>query len=121
MQTVIDNYIITCPLEVQEILNKFRETIQKAAPNAQEKLSYGMPTFYINENLVHFAACKSHVGFYPTPSAIEAFKTELSMYKCSKGAIQFPYNQDIPYDLVAQIVAFRVIESGLKNKAWDGI
>ena len=116
MQTVIDNYIITFPLEVQKILNEFRESIKIAAPNAQEKISYGMPTFYLNGNLVHFAACKNHVGFYPTPSAIEAFKTELSMYKSSKGAVQFPYNQTMPFDLISQIVTFRVQEIESKKK-----
>lgn len=107
----IDEYILQFPLEVQEILIKIRETIGLTATLAEEKISYQMPTFYLYGNLVHFAAYKNHIGFYPTPSAIEAFKNELSGYKWSKGAIQFPIKQPIPYDLIKRIVEFRVKEN----------
>jgi uncharacterized protein YdhG (YjbR/CyaY superfamily) len=107
----IDEYIANFPEEVQGKLKKLRETIQKAAPDAVEKISYQMPTFALHGNLVHFAAYKKHIGFYPTPSGIEKFKQELSGYKSSKGAVQFPLDQPIPYDLVRQIVTFRVREN----------
>ncbi|NCA22917.1 MAG: hypothetical protein EBS86_17550 [Crocinitomicaceae bacterium] len=104
----IDAYIASQTLEWQEILQKVRRIIQEAAPNATEAMKYGMPTFVYKKNLVHFAACKSHLGFYPTPSGIEHFSEELAAYKTTKGAIQFPLNQEIPYDLIAKITAFRV-------------
>lgn len=112
----ITDYIRTYPPEIQEILDKTREIIQKAAPESSEKMSYQMPTFYLNGNLVHFAAAKKHLGFYPTPSAISAFSEELSSYKTSKGAAQFPYNQPIPYDLIARMVQFRVKENEINAK-----
>jgi uncharacterized protein YdhG (YjbR/CyaY superfamily) len=104
----IDAYIAAQTPEWQEILQKVRHIIQEAAPNATEAMKYGMPTFVYKKNLVHFAACKSHLGFYPTPSGIEHFPEELAAYKTTKGAIQFPLNQEIPYDLIAKITAFRV-------------
>lgn len=104
----IDEYISQFPNEVQIILQKLRNEIKQAAPEAVEKISYQMPTFYLNGNLVHFAAFKKHIGFYPTPSGIEAFKKELTQYKWSKGAVQFPIDKPIPYDLVRKIVLFRV-------------
>ncbi|WP_209533114.1 DUF1801 domain-containing protein [Vagococcus allomyrinae] len=107
----ITDYIHSYPTEIQDILMKTRATIQAAAPDSYEKMSYQMPTYYLNGNLVHFAAAKKHLGFYPTPSAISKFATELSAYKTSKGAVQFPYNQDIPYELIAKMVAFRVKEN----------
>jgi uncharacterized protein YdhG (YjbR/CyaY superfamily) len=106
----IDEYIETFPKKVQEILEKLRQTIRKSAPNAEETISYQMPTFKLKRNLVHFAAYKNHIGFYPTPSAIEAFKNELSSYETSKGAIKFPMNKPVPFDLVRKIVEFRVSE-----------
>ena len=88
-----------------------RQTIRRAAPEAEEAIAYQMPTFRLNgKNLVHFAAFKNHIGFYPTPSGIEAFKKELSSYKGAKGSVQFPLNKPIPYDLVKKIVMFRVKE-----------
>ena len=113
----IDEYIADFPPDVQDILQKIRATIRKAAPEAQEKISYQMPTFTLYGNLVHFAAFKNHIGFYPIPSGIEAFKEDLSPYKQGKGSVQFPLDQPIPYDLIARITAFRVRENLEKAKA----
>jgi uncharacterized protein YdhG (YjbR/CyaY superfamily) len=107
----IDEYIAAFPLEIQSILSNIREIVRKLAPEATEKISYQMPTFYLNGNLVHFAAFKKHIGFYPTPSGIEAFQEELSKYKGAKGSVQFPLNQPIPYDLIRKIVIYRLEES----------
>ena len=96
-------------------LTQMRRTLRKAAPQAMEKISYGVPTFALDGNLVHFAAFKNHIGFYPTPSAITAFRRELSSYKCSKGAVQFPLDQPLPLTLVSRMVKFRVNEK-LKNR-----
>ncbi|TFG12600.1 MAG: hypothetical protein EU535_06050 [Promethearchaeota archaeon] len=104
----IDEYIGTFPEKVQEILEKLRQTISKSAPNADETINYQIPTFKLNGNLVHFAAYKNHIGFYPTPSGIEAFKNELSSYEISKGSVKFPINKPIPFDLVTKIVEYRV-------------
>ncbi len=114
MQTysTIPEYISTFPTSTQKILKKIRTTIKKAAPKAIEKISYGMPTYYLNENLVHFTAYQNHIGFYPTPSAMTKFKKKLSKYKTSKGAVQFPIDDKlIPYDLITKIVLFRVKSS----------
>lgn len=111
----IDEYVKTFPEDVQGILEKMRQTIRKAAPDAVEAISYPMPTFKLNgKNLVHFAAFKNHVGFYPIPSGIEAFKKELSPYKQGKGSVQFPIDKPIPYDLVKKIVIFRAKESRIQ-------
>jgi uncharacterized protein YdhG (YjbR/CyaY superfamily) len=107
----INEYIAEFPEDVQKKLQEMRATIKAAAPAAQEKISYQMPTFYLNGNLVHFAAYSSHIGFYPAPSGIEAFKHELAGYKNSKGAVQFPINEPLPLDLVTKIVKFRVEEN----------
>jgi uncharacterized protein YdhG (YjbR/CyaY superfamily) len=107
----IDEYILGFPEKVQEILQKIRLTIKKAAPEAEEVISYQMPTFRLNGNLVHFAAFKDHIGFYPIPSGIEAFKEELAPYKGGKGSVQFPVNGKIPYSLITKIVKFRVMET----------
>ena len=107
----IDEYIKTFPKDVQSILEKMRQTIRKAAPEAVEAISYQMPTLKLNgKNLVHFAAFKNHIGFYPIPLGIEAFRRELSPYKQGKGSVQFPVDKPIPYDLVEKIVQFRVKE-----------
>jgi len=107
----MDEYIGDFPEEVQIILEKMRQTIREAAPEAVEAISYQMPTFKLNgRNLVHFAAFKNHIGFYPTPSGIEAFKKELSLYKQGKGSVQFPMDKPIPYDLVKKIVKYRLKE-----------
>lgn len=115
--TNIDEYIATFPAEIQKILQEIRAVIRETAPQATEKISYQMPTFYLNGNLVHFAAYKSHIGFYPVPSGIEAFKTELSAFKGAKGSVQFPLNQPMPLDLIRRIVLFRVQENLAKGKA----
>ena len=112
----IDKYIKDSPKNVQTILKKIRTTIRKTAPKAEETISYGIPTFKLNGNLVHFAGYKSHIGFYPTPSGIEKFKKELSAYKGAKGSVQFPLDQPIPYELIARITRFRVKENLEKAK-----
>lgn len=112
----IDEYIENFSTEIQEILQKIRKIIQEAAPEANEAISYQMPTFKLNGNLVHFAVCKNHIGFYPTPSGIANFADELSKYKTSKGAVQFPLNLPIPFELIDKIVRFRVIENINKGK-----
>jgi uncharacterized protein YdhG (YjbR/CyaY superfamily) len=107
----IDEYIAGFPDDIQEILQEIRLTIRQAAPEAKEAIKYRMPTFVLNGNLVHFAAFKNHIGFYPTPTGIGAFQDELSLYKGGKGSVQFPLDQPIPYDLIRRIVEFRVRES----------
>lgn len=109
--TSIDEYILQFPEKVQTILEELREVIKQAAPDATEIISYQMPTFYLHGNLVHFAAYKNHIGFYPAPSGIEAFKNELSMYKGAKGSVQFPINEPLPFDLISEIVKYRVAEN----------
>jgi len=113
----IDDYIAGFPPEVQEFLEQIRTTIKEAAPAAEEAIKYRMPTFVLNENLVHFAAYKNHVGFYPTPSGIEKFKDELLSYKNAKGSVQFPIDKPIPLKLIRKIVAFRVKEIQAKALA----
>lgn len=112
--TSIDEYIAGFPRDIQKILEEIRATIKAAAPAATEKISYQMPTFFLKGNLVHFAAFKKHIGFYPTPSGIDKFKKELSRYEGAKGSVQFPLDEPIPYDLIRKIVEFRVTEN-LKN------
>ncbi len=110
----IDQYIAAFPGEVQRLLQQMRETIRKAAPSAEETISYAIPTFKLNGNLVHFAAFKNHIGFYPGPSGIEAFKKELSAYEGAKGSVQFPLDEPLPLALVTKVVKFRVKENGQK-------
>jgi uncharacterized protein YdhG (YjbR/CyaY superfamily) len=107
----IDEYIAAFPEDIQAILQELRSTIKAAAPDAQEKISYQMPTFDLKGNLVHFAGYKNHIGFYPAPSGIEAFQQELAGYKSSKGAVQFPIGEPLPLELVSRIVRFRVAEN----------
>lgn len=105
----VDEYIAMFPRDVQDLLNEVRKAIQESAPNAQETISYGIPTFKLNGNLVHFGAFKNHIGFYPGgPSAIEVFKEELSPFKQGKGSVQFPLDKPIPLRLLKKIVRFRV-------------
>ena len=112
-------YISTFPKGTQKILKELRATIKAAAPKAEEKISYQMPAFALNGNLVWFAAYENHIGFYPTPSGIQAFKKELSIYKSAKGSVQFPIDKPLPLKLVGKIVKFRVAEnikkSGMKS------
>ena len=113
----IDEYIAGFPEEVQVILQKIRSTIHQVAPDATEKISYQMPTFWLHGNLVHFAAYKNHIGFYPTPSGIKHFKEEIAAYKWAKGSVQFPLNKPIPHELITRIVSFRVQENLEKAQA----
>ena len=113
----IDEYIETFPKNVQTILQKLRLTVRKAARGSVETISYGMPTFKLNgKGLVYFAGFKNHIGFYPVPSGIEAFKKDLSSYKQGKGSVQFPLDEPIPYDLVRRIVIFRAKENREKKR-----
>lgn len=107
----IDEYIAGFPPDVQAILQQIRSTIREAAPDAQETIKYAMLTFTLHGNLVHFAAFAKHIGFYPVPTGIEAFKDELAPYKQGKGSVQFPLDTPIPYDLIRRIVAFRAQEN----------
>ncbi|WP_405110257.1 DUF1801 domain-containing protein [Paenibacillus sp. FSL K6-1217] len=107
----VDQYIADFVPEIQEILQSLRKVIAEAAPEAVEKISYQMPTFHLHKNLVHFAAFKNHIGFYPAPQGIEAFKEELARYKGAKGSVQFPIHEPLPYDLITRIVKFRVEEN----------
>lgn len=107
----IDEYITTFPENVQKILKKLREVIKTAAPEAEEKISYQMPTFTLKGNLVYFAAFKNHIGLYPTPSGTKAFEKELSIYKSGKGSVRFPINEPLPLELISKIVKFRVKEN----------
>jgi uncharacterized protein YdhG (YjbR/CyaY superfamily) len=107
----MDKYIGGFANDIQAILEKVRITIRKAAPGAEEKIGYGIPTFTLNGNLVHFAAFKKHIGFYPTASGIAKFKQELSVYKGAKGSVQFPIDKPIPFGLISKIVKFRVQEN----------
>jgi len=107
----VDEYIAGFPADVQEKLQQIRMTIRQAAPDAEERISYQMPTFYLKGNLVHFAAFKKHIGFYPTPTGTEKFQKELAAYKVAKGTARFPLDKPIPFDLIADIVKFRVTEN----------
>ena len=107
----IDQYIAQYPEDVQKILQKVRLTIRKAAPAAEETIKYGIPTFVLKGNLVHFGAYQKHIGFYPAPSGIETFKDEISPYKGAKGSLRFPLDKPIPYGLIRKIVLFRVKEN----------
>ena len=110
----IDEYIAQCPTELQGKLQELRATIRAAAPQARERISYRMPAFAVNGDLVFFAVFKNHIGFYPTGSGVEAFKQELSAYKGSKGSVHFPLDQPIPLDLVTRIVKYRLSEDAKK-------
>ena len=113
----IDEYIAVFPADVQVRLADMRTTIRDAAPEAEEAISYQMPTFRLQGNLVHFAGYKGHIGFYPAPSGIQAFKEELAVYKGAKGSVQFPLDQPLPLDLVRRITQFRVAENLAKAEA----
>ncbi len=112
----IESYIKLHSKDVQRLLKTMRVTIKKAAPKATQKISYGIPTFYLHRNLVHFAAFKKHVGFYPGSSGVKAFKKELSTFKTAKGSIQFPLDKPLPTGLITKIVRFRVKETLKKMK-----
>ena len=116
--TVIDTYIADFPKSTQEVLLQLRQVIRAAAPDAVEAIKYRIPTFVLNGNLVHFAAFNRHIGFYPTPSAMLHFQKELAPYPSAKGSVQFLLNQPMPWDLIRDMVLFRVAEvQGKKNAA----
>lgn len=112
----IDSYIADYPASTQKLLMQLRTTIKKLVPKAEEKIVYGIPTFYLNGNLLHFGGTKNHIGFYPTPSAIIAFKNELKDYVTSKGTVQFPLDKPLPLKLITQMVKFRIMEAAEKAK-----
>ena len=112
----MDAYISQFPQDVKAILTNIRTLISEEVPEAQEKISYGMPTFYLKGNLIHFAAFKKHIGLYPTPTGISNFQEELSKYKQGKGSVQFPLDQPMPYDLIRRIVRYRVDEVTSRSK-----
>ena len=108
----IDEYIAGFPKDIQALLEQIRTTISKAAPKAEEAIKYAIPTFVLNgKNLVHFAAFKNHIGFYPTPTGIESFKKELSKYKQGKGSVQFPLDEPMPLALITKIVKFNMLRN----------
>jgi uncharacterized protein YdhG (YjbR/CyaY superfamily) len=112
-----DEYIVAFPAETQKRLEQIRATIRKVAPQAEEVISYGMPSFRLNGRLLYFAAFRNHIGFYPMASGVEEFKLSLSGYKWAKGSIQFPLSKPLPLDLISDIVKFRVHENLAKAKA----
>jgi uncharacterized protein YdhG (YjbR/CyaY superfamily) len=114
--TTIDEYIATFPTDVQAKLQDMRVTIKAAAPDATEKISYQLPTFALNGNLVHFGAFKAHIGFYPAPTGLAEFAEALAPYKTTKGAVQFPFDQPLPHDLITRIVHYRVTENLAKAR-----
>ena len=118
MQTIqtMDEYIAQFSPDLQSICQKIRAVIHEAAPKAIEKISYGIPTFYQDENLIHFGVAKNHIGLYPASECIVAFADRLSTYITSKGAIQLPLNQPIPYDLITEITRYRVAAVQQKGK-----
>ncbi len=111
MPTPITDYILQFPPDVQQKLNALREAILEIVPDATEKIAYGIPTFYVKGNLVHFAAYQHHIGFYPGSSGIDAFREELVSYKLSRGTVQFPLDQPLPMELIQRIVKFRLAEN----------
>jgi uncharacterized protein YdhG (YjbR/CyaY superfamily) len=114
----IDDYIAGFPSAIQEILQQVRATIRAAAPGAQEKISYQMPAFTLHDKtLVYFAGHSEHIGFYPEPDGIEAFKQELARYKGGKGSVQFPLGEPMPYDLITRIVEYKVKTVTTKTQA----
>jgi uncharacterized protein YdhG (YjbR/CyaY superfamily) len=104
----IDSYIAEFPTKVQRSLKKLRKLIKQIVPTATEDIKYGMPTFVLQGNLVHFAAYQHHIGFYPTPDVITHFENQLSSYQTSKGAIQFPINEPLPFELIEKMVNYRL-------------
>lgn len=114
--TTHDEYFAQFPEEIREILNKIRAIIREVAPEAKEKIGYQMPGFALNGDLAYFAVHKNHIGFYPMPEGIAAFKDELSGYKMAKGSVQFPLDRPVPYDLMRRIVAYRTEQNRNKKK-----
>ena len=113
----MEGYIAGFPEQIRKKLEEMRTIIRKAVPGAEETINYGVPTFKLNGNLVHFGGFKNHIGFYPAPSGIEAFKKELSVYEGAKGSVKFPVDKPLPASLITKIVKFRVKENEAKKKA----
>ncbi len=113
--TTVAEYIAAYEGEVRLRMEKLREMILSSSPDITEKISWGMPTFVLKGNLIHFSGAKKHLGLYPAPGPIEAFADRLTEYKCSKGAIQFPYNKPLPYELIQEIITFRIQENLNEN------
>jgi uncharacterized protein YdhG (YjbR/CyaY superfamily) len=107
----VDQYIEQFEGETQATLRQFRDLIREEAPDALEKISYGMPTFYLKRNLVHFAVFKDHYGFFPGPSGIEQFLEELNMYRTGKGTLSFRFDETIPWQIIRKVVRFRAKEN----------
>ena len=116
MSNLIDLYIEKFPIQTQEVLNEMRNIILEVIPNAEQVIGYQMPAFKVNGILVYFAGYKNHIGFYPTPSGLIAFQEEISSYKNSKGAVQFPLNQPLPLELIQKITRYRMQENEAKRK-----
>jgi len=115
--TTVDQYITGFPPDVQDILQKIRTIIKEEAPAAAERIAYGMPTYTLDKNLIHFAAYARHIGVYPTPTGIDAFRDELAAYKNAKGSVQFPLSETIPYDLIRRITRYLVAEQASRNSS----
>ena len=116
----VDEYIAGFPKSVQKILKEVRATVRAAAPDAEERIAYQMPTYTMGKNLAHFAAFKNHIGFYPTPNGISSFEKQLSKYKRAKGSVQFPIDEPMPLALIKRIVEYRVKEQKKKNAKPSG-
>lgn len=112
----VDAYIADFPESTQALLQQIRSILKQAAPDAEEAISYGLPTLKLNGNLVHFGAFKNHIGFYPAPRGLEAFKEELAGYKGAKGSVQFPLDQPLPLDLISKITKYRLAQNLAKVK-----
>ncbi|MBZ5856021.1 iron chaperone [Flavihumibacter profundi] len=117
MAATIDEYIAGFPKDIQVRLEHMRAIIRKAAPEATETIGYGIPTFKLDGNLVHFGGFKAHIGFFPAPSGLKEFQEELSNFKGSKGGVQFPYDQPLPVSLITKIVKYRIGENQKKALA----
>jgi len=115
--STIDEYIGSFSSPLRELLEQIRDHIRRLVPEAKETISYGMPTFKTTENLVHFAAYDHHIGFYPTPSGIQAFQEEINRYRWAKGSVQFPLTEPMPFDLIERMVTYRVNEAKAKFAA----
>jgi uncharacterized protein YdhG (YjbR/CyaY superfamily) len=113
----IDEFILNFPQNTQKLLQQIRMIIHDAAPGAEEKISYGIPTIYLSGNLVHFSAYKNHLGFYPGATALKEFANEFSKYETSKGTVKFPLDKNLPHLLITKIVKFRVKENLQKTKS----
>jgi uncharacterized protein YdhG (YjbR/CyaY superfamily) len=117
--TTIDGYIADSPKDTQEHLKQIREVVRKLVPEAKEDIKYGMPTYVLNGNLLHFAGFEHHIGFYPTPTGISSFKKDLAPYKQGKGSVQFPLDKPMPLALITRIIKYRLkqnLEKGKKKK-----